>query len=100
MASGYADSHTVDYSQDHKLSKPDAGLDFNMEQELWSVAFILAPLKTRLDFFHGETDRDGTLEENPLNFTSLIQLSRKPHPLAGTSGNVFLTAPQELHVHR
>lgn len=53
-----------------------------MEQKLWSVALILALLKARLDF-HGETDRAGTLEENPLNFTLSVQLSMKPHPPRG-----------------
>ena len=53
------------------LARSWPGLDFNMEQKLWAVAFIPAPLKTGLDFFHGKMDRDRTLgsqEGNPLNF--------------------------------
>ena len=37
-------------------------LSFNMKQELWTVAFVLALLRTQLDFFHGGTGRDGTPE--------------------------------------
>ena len=33
-----------------------------MTQELWKLAFVLALLKTRLDFFHGGTHGNGTLE--------------------------------------
>lgn len=69
-----------------------AGLDFNMEQTLWAVAYILAPLKTRLNFFHGGRDREGTLEGDPLNFTSSIKLSMKPQE------NSFLHGtPEMLH---
>lgn len=44
-------------------------LYFNMEQKLWALGLNLAILKSRLDFLHGETDEDGTLEGNPLNFS-------------------------------
>ena len=36
-------------------------LYFYMEQNLWAGAFVLALLKTTLDLFHDEMDRDGTL---------------------------------------
>ena len=56
------------------------------------MAFILAPLKTRLDMVHGETDGDGTLgsqEENPLNLTSPVKFTMEPHPPVQVSGNSF-----------
>ena len=42
------------------------------------MAFILALLKTRLDFFYGQTDRDGTVgsqKGKPLNFTSSVKFT-------------------------
>lgn len=33
-----------------------------MRQKLWTLAFVLAFLKTQLDFCHHEENRDGTLE--------------------------------------
>lgn len=36
-------------------------LSFNMKQKLWTLAFALALMKTRLDFFHGRMEGDGTL---------------------------------------
>ena len=63
-----------------------------MEQKLWTLAFVLALLKTRLGLVHGETDGDGTLrnqEGNPLNFTSSIKFTMKPHPPVRVSGNSF-----------
>ena len=38
------------------------GLSFNMRQKLWTLAFTLVLLRTRLDIFHGGVDGDGTLE--------------------------------------
>ena len=64
-----------------------------MEQNLWEVAFILGLLKTRLDFFHGKMDGNGTLESqerNPLNFPPLIKFTAVPHLLVWVSGNSFL----------
>lgn len=66
------------------------GLDFNMEQTLWAVAFIPALLKTQLDFLHGERDWDGTVEGIPLKLTSSAKLSMKPQPLVAASGHYFI----------
>ena len=33
-----------------------------MKRKLWALAFALTLLKSRLDFFHGGTEADGTLE--------------------------------------
>ena len=33
-----------------------------MEQKLWTLGFVLALPKAQLEFFHGETEGDGTLE--------------------------------------
>ena len=66
------------------------GLHFNMEHKLWAIAFILALLKTRLYFFHGEIDGDGLLgsqEGNHLNFTSSIKFTMESHPPVCVSGN-------------
>ena len=81
-------STTMDRSWEHSLSEQDVGLDwtgldFNMEQKLWTLAFVLALWKTRVSLFHGGTDGDGTLgsqEGNPLNFTSSIKSNTEPHP--------------------
>ena len=52
----------MNYSWKHaKLDGCWTGLYFIMEQKVWAVAFILALLKTRLDLFHDEMDRDGTI---------------------------------------
>lgn len=64
-------------------------LYFNMKQKVWTLALILAIMKAKLEFLHGETDEDGILEGNPLNFTSSKKLSMKPHPPMGASGNSF-----------
>lgn len=42
------------------------------ETETLGTAFALALLKTSLDFFHGRTERDGTLgsQENSVDTTS------------------------------
>ena len=37
------------------------GLYFTMEQKPCVLSFALASLRTSLDFFHGEMDKDGTL---------------------------------------
>lgn len=71
-----------------------------MEQNLRALALNIAILKARLDFLHGETDADGTLEGNPLNFTSSNKLSMNPHPSWGPQEILFLMAPQELHFHQ
>lgn len=59
-----------------------------MEWILWEVALILAQLKTRLDFLHGQMEI-GALEENPLNVISSVKRSMIPHPSLGASGNSF-----------
>lgn len=75
-------------------------LYFNMKQKLWALALILAILKARLDCWHGETDEDGTLEGNPLNFTSSKKLSMNPILPWGPQEILYLMAPQELHFHQ
>ena len=37
-------------------------LSFNVKQKLWTRAFVLALLRTRLDFFHGGMEGDEKLE--------------------------------------
>ena len=37
-------------------------LSFNMKQKLWTRAFVLALLRTRLDFFHVRMKGDEKLE--------------------------------------
>ena len=38
------------------------GLSFHMRQKFWTLAFVLALLKTRLDSFDGRMEGDGTRE--------------------------------------
>ena len=45
-----------------KLARFWTGLYFNMEHKLWAMTFILALLKTTLDFMYGARDECGTLE--------------------------------------
>ena len=69
-----------------KLAGCGAGLDLHVEHKLWAVAFILALLKARLDFFHGRMDGAETLgnhEGNPLNSTSSVNHHRAPSSWAG-----------------
>ena len=80
--------------------QPDAGLDWIL---IWSktldTSFCLGLLRTRLDFSHDETDRDGTLgcqEGNPLNFTSSIKFT-EPHPSMWVSGNSFPLDTARIH---
>lgn len=66
-------------SWEHKLSSPDAGLDYaKLEQRLWAVALTLALLKTRLDFFQGRMEEEGTLETQGSNS---IQISITHSPV-------------------
>ena len=61
-----------------------------MEHKLRMVDFILALLKTRLDFFHDEMEGNGTLgsqEGNPLNCTLSINHTTESHLSVGVSGN-------------
>ena len=63
-----------------------------MEQRLRAVAFILALLKRRLDFFHCKTDRDGTLgsqEGNPSVYIA-NKLQHRPTSSREGLGNSFL----------
>ena len=53
-----------------------------LKKKLWTLAFVLALLKSRLDAFHGETDGDGTSgsrEGNTLTFTSSIKFVMETH---------------------
>ena len=45
-----------------KLGGCWTGLDFNMKEKLWTLAFVLALPRTTLDFFHGVTEGDGILK--------------------------------------
>ena len=86
-----------------KLAGSWTALYFNMEQKFCTVAFVLALLKTRPDFFHGQTGGDGTLksqEGSPFNCTSSINHTTEPHPPVRVSGNSFPLAPQEPHFHQ
>lgn len=69
-----------------------AGLDLTVEQGLgqWPLS---CPAEELLDFLREETDRDGTLEGNPLNCTSM-NLSTKPTLLWGPQETHFVMAPQ------
>lgn len=60
------------------------GQGSNMEQRLWAVAFILALLKTSLDFFHGRRGKV-TLETRGFNSREI----KITHPLVQISGNSF-----------
>lgn len=95
LAHGHAD-HTpngLHLGTQAKLAICWAGLYFTQEQKFWAMALILVPLKARLSFFHGGTDSDGTLEENPLNLASSIKLSKTSFSHGG------LLIPQELQFH-
>ena len=39
-----------------------------MKRKLWLLAFVLALLRTRLDFFYGRVERDGTLKTQGVSF--------------------------------
>ena len=63
-----------------------------MEHKLWTLAFVLALLKTQLDVFQGKTKGDGTLgsqEGDPLSFMSSIKFTTEPHLPIRVSGNSF-----------
>lgn len=72
---------------------------FNMEQKFWEVALTVAQIKTRLDFFHGKMDGDGTLEWNPLNFTASIKLSTNPILPWRPMEIMFLYGSPKLHFY-
>lgn len=62
------------------------GLRVNMKQKLWTLVFVLASMKTGLDFFHGRTDRDGTLgtqEGHPSISTPINHLATPQSPAHG-----------------
>lgn len=60
------------------------GLDFNMEQTLWVTAFILALLKTGLDFSQDVTKGNGTLEVQG-SISTRTNNSYPPKPVSGNS---------------
>ena len=75
-----------------KLDGCWTGLDFNMEQKLWAVTFTLALLKTRLYFSMVRWMETGHWEVrrgSPLNCTSSVNHTPKPHPPMWVSGNSF-----------
>lgn len=53
-----------------------------MEPRLWTVALILALLKTKWDIFHGKSEGDGMLGTQGFNATE-IKLSTVPPPPHG-----------------
>lgn len=68
----------------------------NMEQKLWSLALILALLKTKWDFFLGGTKGNETLETQGWDSTE-IKLSTTSHPSMGTSRHSYSSGTQETH---
>lgn len=56
------------------------GLGCNMNQTLWTLAFVLALVKTKLDLFHGGTERDG-------------ELITRGHPSVSTQINLITPQP-------
>lgn len=72
-----------------KIAKFLTGLDFNLEQKVWPLAFILTLLKVLLEFFHGEMDRNRTLEGTSFNFTASTKHSGNPILLWDPLGNSF-----------
>lgn len=92
MAYGHGNPTRNALQLGHKRSWPDAGLDWTgLQYGAEAVGGGLVLLKARWDFFHSETERNETSEGNPLNFTSSVRLSTKPHQEIP-----FLAAPQEL----
>ena len=74
------------------LSELDAELDYHMEQKLWTLACALVLLSPRLNLFHCEMGRDGTLgsqEGNPVNFTSSVKFIKESHLPVWVSENSF-----------
>lgn len=69
VAPGYADfAHSgLQLGAPAKPARCWAGLDYGAETMVSGL--ISGLLKARLDLVHGETDREGILEESPLNFT-------------------------------
>ena len=56
-----------------------------MKQKLWRLAFVLASLKTGLDFFHGITDGDGTLgAQGQPSVSTQINLATPQFPMCGS----------------
>lgn len=55
-----------------------------MEWKLWTMALILALLKTKLDFSHGGMEGNATLETQGFNFTK-IKITHPPVPVSGNS---------------
>ena len=59
-------------------------LSFNMKQQLWTLALVLALLKTRLNFFYGEMEVDGTLETQS-QISTKINHATQQFPMHGSS---------------
>ena len=68
------------------------GLSFKMKQKLWTLAFVLALLRTRLDFFHGGTDGEDT-QGKP--FTLMKYIATLPQSSVSGSLELFPCDPVE-----
>lgn len=82
-----------------KLARCWTGLDFNMKQEFWAVAVILALLEERLVFFHDKTDGNGTLEGNPLHYIINRTVCDTPSLPSGPQEILFPAALQEIYFY-
>ena len=60
------------------------GLSFHMRQKFWTLAFVLALLKTRLDFFPGRMEGDGTLVTQGRICTGINHLAAPQSPMHGS----------------
>ena len=56
-------------------------LSFSMKQKLWTLAFVLASLRTCSNFFHGGTEGDGTLETQGQISTQINHLATPRSPV-------------------
>lgn len=98
MAHGHVDPtcHRLQLGTQAKLARCWTGLGFKMQQRPWAVVLILALLKTQLDFFHGEMERNGKLRTQ--GFKSM-QIN---HSFSSISKNKmpFLVISQKGHFHQ
>ena len=54
-------------------------LSFNMKQKLWTRAFVLALLRTGLDFFHGGMEGDRMTQSPASSVHGVVAEKRQIH---------------------
>ena len=75
------------------------GLSFNRKQKLETLAFVLALLRTRLDFFHGKMDGDKTLKtQGPIS--TQVNLATAQSPMHGSLDCFPCDPMEEPDFHR